>query len=300
MTGDLPTLANDNSVLAPAKTEQSPAGLRRKSNSEDLLYVSGYQSHDVEVYTWPGGRHVRELRELDDPLGECVDSVGNVFVTNRLRSRVKKFAHGGTKPIGELRHDPNQAMQDCSIDPTTGDLAVANQYGSVAIYANAQGKPDIYQVPTLAELHYIGYDQTGDLFVHGSPRGVGGSQIAELAKGSTGFEPVALNGATLSIPGRIQYAHRTLNVGDSQSPGGYAIIYQVAVSDYAATVTGMTKLSSTQYAAEFWIQGKILTVADEQTKVIQLYHYPDGGLPFKVRYSRGRGVPIGVVVSKAP
>jgi len=61
--------------------------------------------------------------------GLCVDAQGNVFVPtwqgeSGTRGYVYEFAHGGSTPIATLS-DPGGAF-GCSVDLTTGNLAVTN------------------------------------------------------------------------------------------------------------------------------------------------------------------------------
>ncbi len=104
----------------------------------DLLYVSKYD--DVDVFSYPAGKRVGTLTGFQSPGGLCVDKAGDVFVTNFGASNIVEYAHGGTKPIATLS-DPYQEPDDCSVDPTTGNLAVANIGGSVSIYEGARGHP---------------------------------------------------------------------------------------------------------------------------------------------------------------
>ena len=99
-----------------------------EAKSEDLLYVTNY-SH-VSVYTYPKGKLVGILNGFGSSVGECVDGKGDVFVTNTLHlgripaDRIVEYAHGGMKPIAELKTE-HVGPVGCAFDPTTGDLAVS-------------------------------------------------------------------------------------------------------------------------------------------------------------------------------
>ena len=53
--------------------------------------------------------------------GDCTDANGNVFISND--DNVFEYAHGGTEPIATLDLPGSNAI-GCSVDPTTGNLAV--------------------------------------------------------------------------------------------------------------------------------------------------------------------------------
>ena len=59
-----------------------------------------------------------------------------------------EYPHGGKTAITTLS-DP-QTPAACAVDPTTGNLAVANSdgngpyYGELAIYGDGQGQPTLY------------------------------------------------------------------------------------------------------------------------------------------------------------
>jgi hypothetical protein len=53
--------------------------------------------------------------------GDCSNRTGDVFVPNN--TEVFEYAHGGTSPIATLSL-PGNSGAACSIDPSTGNLAV--------------------------------------------------------------------------------------------------------------------------------------------------------------------------------
>ena len=107
------------------------------------------------------------------PDGECSDKVGNVFITIQ-GEKIVEYAHGGTKPIATL-NDPGYYPNACSVDPTTGDLAVANvsgptkHRGSLAVYKHARGAPKFFVDPDyeFQTYYFCGYDPMGNVFVDG-------------------------------------------------------------------------------------------------------------------------------------
>lgn len=103
----------------------------RGAASQNLLYVSIQGFNDVYVYSYSPSpiELVGKLTGFSDPSGLCVDKAGNVYVANAGAKNILEYAHGGTKPIATLT-DESDAPFSCSIDPSTGDLAVSGSYGS--------------------------------------------------------------------------------------------------------------------------------------------------------------------------
>ena len=111
----------------------------------DLLYVSNANG-TVNVYRYWQHTLVGVLTEFDYPRGECSDQPGNVYITDYSASyykgKVSEYAHGGKKPVHVIK-DSNQPT-GCSVDPKTGNLAVADygyhyyaDAGDIAIYRAA-------------------------------------------------------------------------------------------------------------------------------------------------------------------
>src|SRR5579871_6367789 len=91
----------------------------------DLLYLTDDGNGNVYVYSFPEAKLKGTLTGLNVPTGECVDKAGDVWIVEEGTNDIVEYAHGGTVPIATLT-DPNNAPEGCSVDPTTGDLAVAN------------------------------------------------------------------------------------------------------------------------------------------------------------------------------
>jgi len=253
-----------------------------KTSSEDLLYVTG-ACGGICVFSYPGGTLVGELADSNTPLGECADNAGDVFVVNygyEGTPGVYEYAHGGTSPIAALS-DPGYYPEACSVDPTTGNLAVTNTFGQgevtggVAIYADAKGDPTDYVDPKIFYMDYCGYDDKGDLFVDGQYDHEGTFQFDELPKGSSNFESIKLNEKP-GHPLNIQWDGKYVALADSNT-----VIYHVAVKGSKGNVVGTTVLNGPGPIGQFWIQGGTLvapygtgSLLDE----IGFWKYPQGGL----------------------
>ena len=123
------------------------------AKKHDLLYVADGRDKGVYVLTYPQGKVVGMLTTgLANPVGVCTDKLGNVWIANYDTGTMVEYAHGGSEPISSVQ-DPGTSPLDCSVDPTTGNLAVVagpsmgSQTGSFLVYDRAAGTPHTYPVP---------------------------------------------------------------------------------------------------------------------------------------------------------
>lgn len=168
------------------------------ARSEDLLYVSLIPG-GVDVFSYPQGKRLGHLTGSEEPYGECVDAGGDVFITDHERSDIVEYRHGGREPMRKLS-DPGRPL-DCSVDPTSGNLAVSNTtdsrsyglQGNVEIYVGAKGRPRKLSDADLYAAWYCAYDGKGDLFVSGQNWSLGAIYL-ELPRGSRRFNRLHLRG----------------------------------------------------------------------------------------------------------
>jgi hypothetical protein len=269
------------------------------AKKKDLLYISDsfpYGSNDVVVYSYPKGKLVGKLTGFNEPSGECVDKTGNVFITNFGASEILEYAHGGTSSIKTL-DDSGYYPLGCSIDPTTGNLAVTNRLstsftaGDVAIYPKASGTPTSYTAPNFYYYEYCGYDNLGNLYIDGTTK-ASGLEYAELASGSSTFSNLALN-QEIGFPGAVVWHGSHLAIGDQSA----AVIYEFSISGSQGTKVGSTPLTGSKDVVQFWIQGNRVIGPDAGLKDVGYYKYPAGGSPTKT--ITGLGEPVGATVSQA-
>ncbi len=205
---------------------------------DNLLYVANAGTDDVNVYSYPQGQLVGTLTGFLDPVGECVDKTGDVFVTDYRAQDIVEYAHGGTSPVATLS-DSGYHPSECSLDPTTGNLAVANSGGGVSIYPDAQGSPTQYADTNLGGVSFCGYDNNGNLFVDG----VNNSQAVEvdqLPSGSSTFAQILLN-QSLGGAGGVQWNGKFLAVADSSSDTIYE--FAIDLSQSTGVSIGSTTLN---------------------------------------------------------
>ncbi|MBV8498406.1 MAG: hypothetical protein JO003_04040 [Candidatus Eremiobacteraeota bacterium] len=244
------------------------------------------------------------------PTGECVDRAGDVFVVTENTSEsagvIYEYAHGGTEPIATL-NDPNYAF-GCSVDPTTGNLAVSGE--GVAIYKNATGSPTVYSSSEFGFL-YCGYDDAGNLYLTASKSNSGTERfLVRLAIGSGSFEAISFgkklyadtffepstqwDGTRMTVSTIPEYLN-----GREQGP---EYVYRLNISGSVAKIAGVTRLSSKKSApaGQNWIQGERIAAAYYYRSFghVGVWPYPRGGAPRRrISHILARGEIWGVAVS---
>jgi hypothetical protein len=294
-------------VLPLSSARHTPEMSHRRSwmapdaKSKDLLYVSDSGNDDVVVYSYPKGKLEGALTGFNDPLGECVDNAGDVFITTFNGGVVYEFPHGATWPK-KILYDPEGLPVGCTVDPTTGNLAVVDIFGyasnpsTVELYAPGYNKkPTTYINSETTSQYFDTYDSNQDLFVDGYVPDSSNIAFAlwELANGSNTFENITLN-QFIASPEGVQWDGKYLAV---LAPAHFspAVIYQFTISGSSGTVEGSTPLNVGNSIGQFWIAGDtVIAAAGSQ---VFFWPYPAGGNPSTT--INGFSDAQGVVVSGA-
>jgi hypothetical protein len=270
--------------------------------SEDLLYTAN--STYVNVYSYPQGKLEGKLSGFAPATGLCANARGDVFVVS-ISGHIHIYPHGGNKAIRVLKR-PLYGALSCSVDPTTGNLAVAS-FGFVAVYKKARGNPIIYQSSKFPQISYCGYDDKGNLFVDSLERPYKRSDVAfgELPRGGATLEEITLN-QEIEWPGQVQWDGRYITVVDHYVPA----VYRFSISGRRGTKVGTTSLGDpAEYVNGSWIHGSTIVApnvystgegASRKTYTdILFYRYPAGGKPFTVIPHADNDYPNSAVVSLA-
>jgi hypothetical protein len=196
--------------------------------------------HAVQVFDIVTGKLALTFDISGTPQGECVDVKGDVYIVDSQASDILEYAYGGKTPIATYP-DAGASPYGCSVDPTTGDLAVTNYQvgsaaGDVAVYTSPSASPTIYTDPNILNFTYAAYDPKGNLYVDGVDK-ADSFRMAGLTRGGGSLTNINVN-QTIGGPGNLEW-YNTLNVGDSKSN----VIYQVSVSGSTGKVTGKTALT---------------------------------------------------------
>jgi hypothetical protein len=214
------------------KSWASPDATKAKA----LLYVSNLGNGTVTFYRYSGGTSTQKgtISGFDFPTPGCTDNKGNVFIPDLELEQITEYAYGSTNPT-QVLSDSGYEPFGCSVDPTTGNLAVANfGSGSVSVYADANGTPSVLPVSDDALTEYVAYDNTGDLFAAGRNETSGVYILDEASSGTTTFSPVTVSGGTIAFPGQIQWGGSYLLLGDQGE--GESSVNQATVSAGTATI----------------------------------------------------------------
>lgn len=268
------------------------------AKSGDLLYVAN-ANHTVTIYSYPKGKLVGTLSGFETPYGLCTDKSQNVYITDYSAQDITVFAHGGTKPVRTIK-DSVYLPQGCSIDPTTGNLALANYEtfwdypGNLSIFHKAKGYPQIFQVYEFYYYYFAGYDGSGNAYVDGLFSIEGENfQFAQLRKRGHNLKQMRLP-ANIGVPGSIVWDGTYLAVGDQTAPN----IYEFSIAKGTATLQNTTALSGAGQIVGFTIDGATLVAANQTNSgsSVLFYNYPAGGSP-TLTITNGVDFPRDVVVS---
>ena len=296
------------SLVSPAKVVpdhraswMSPDAKKSKS----LMYVADEDNNDVLVYTYPAGKKMGMLTGFETPTGICSNKAGDVFILNGNGMTVTVYAHGGTTPIRTLEL-PGYPYFNCSVDPTTGNLALGVLAGScgncIAVFTNASGTPTTYTPSGQQGFPGCGYDNKGNLFCDAYNDSEDVFLLFEVAAGSASANQVSVSGASGLEPGSIQWDGKDLVFANGDSGN----LYQIALSGSTGSIAGSTVLNNTGNVWQFWLMNtsgkkskkeRVLapTITGSDIGVVGYYKYPAGGNATKT--VTGASAPDGVAVS---
>jgi hypothetical protein len=304
-----PSSANVMTPAMPGKAainvqpDYQPSWMSPDAKKQQLLYVSDQKTDDVYVYSYPNGKLVGTLTGFAAPYGQCTDKSGNVFITQFEASAVTEYAHGGTNPINTL-DTPGVNPVGCSVDPKTGDLAVAdfisdNYPGGILVFPHATGTPKAYQAPGMYYYFPPAYDDRGNLFVEVEGPSSGGTVVMELPRGSGTLKALYLD-VTIHFPGGVQWDGRHVDLVDqSFSASAGSGIYQVNIKGKFGTMTGEFALPGScgfSDVVQPWVQGSKIVGPDTYCGTVGIDSIPGG---VNQKYLTGTQYPIGATVSEA-
>jgi YD repeat-containing protein len=276
-----------------APSRYSGSWMAPDAKNDDLLYVTDAGEYFVAVYKYPQGTLVGSLQSAyGSPTGLCVDKSGDIFITEYDDDEVLEYAHGGSEPIASFTNLGYPF--GCSIDPTTGTLAVADEmspsqgYGYVSIFTNAQGNPTTYtDWPALGHPYWCSYDDHGNLFVDGEDQDDKYEvNLAELPKGSASLTNISVGFDMDYPPEGLQWDGQYETIGNALSIP--VVIDRFKVSGSAASIVGSTTLGNWDrwFPTDFILRtGKKrrlhnVVIATDGTD-IEFFPYPAGGSPTK-------------------
>ena len=123
-----------------------------QAQAKSLLYVSSVLTGDVYVYSYSTQKLLGNAQpDSRSPMGSART---NPRTSGSLTTELHRSSNMPTAaPVRSPRSTiPGEYPEGCSVDPTTGNLAVTNFYstsgaGSVSIYAGARGTHKSTRIP---------------------------------------------------------------------------------------------------------------------------------------------------------
>jgi hypothetical protein len=304
LAGCGPPAAMPQTSAFATRVDRGRSWMLPEAKNEDLLYVSGIETGNVYVFTYPGGKLVGTLDAsglgFGPAFGLCTDAAGDVFMAMAEGFTLFEYAHGGTSPVAQLE-DSDQLPLGCSVDRRTGNLAAADVTGNVAVFKNARGTPTLYSDYDVSEFFFCTYDDRGNLFADGEDAQQN-FKLTELPKNGGTLRDITLDrSATAGFA--IQWDGNDLAVQSAQTSASVTID-RVRVSGTTGKVVGETELNGSPNSSyvlyyQFWIQGRTLVEPDDANSAVGFWKFPRGGDAKKTILNVGSDL-SGVTVSLAP
>ncbi|HEX4014601.1 MAG TPA: hypothetical protein VHX17_12060 [Candidatus Cybelea sp.] len=267
-------------VAAPAtRAAAKPAA----SSGSDFLYVAESGGNYAYAFTYPDGKLINKISSgIAGAVGLCSDSAGNVYVTSTQTGAIVEYAHGASSPSATFYEDTKKGghPNGCSVDPTTGNLAVADGINnSLAIFTGPSDFGTYYDLASMSGATSCGFDDRGNLFVDG-PRTTSGSGfvLAELPKGAKALKRLELD-KHIEQPGTVAWDGTRVTVGAIDAAG--SALYRLTISGTHATVVGTTPLGGEKTIGQSAIYASHViapyAVKGEYRDRVGVWSYPAGG-----------------------
>jgi hypothetical protein len=301
------------STALATRADRGTSWMLPEAKSDDLLYVSNFKRSEVDYFSYPAAKLVGKLSSLHDISGLCSDAAGNVWVvtqTNTLGTLVE-YAHGGNQPIATLSI-PGQDPLGCTVDQSTGSLAVVHDVSDVSIYQNEQGSPQTYGDGDLGFVNSLTYDTNDDLFLYGSKL-IGDSRLpvlGELPNGGTSFSNVTFHQRVLLKTFAQWYGKDILLSGITGITGRKdgrtetEKVWKVTVSQSGLKVAGVTSfdvVGKSGIGQSAWLQGTTLIQQDQTGgNEVYFFSFTAGGAPIKTIRNSPGGRWTSITISLAP
>ncbi len=246
---DVVALSNPMSVAPVRHMNRGRSWIRPGPGKQWLIYAADNASGTIDIYNYrvKAGKLYGQITGLASPYGECTDDAGDVYVADTTTAKISEYAHGGITPIATAT-DGYGIPLGCSVDPTTGNVAVSNfsgpgstGAGGVDIFAGGLGgSQSNYTNANLYHVYPGAYDPHGNLFVQATEYS-GPAAFAELPAEAKTF--TMLTGLKIDFPGSVEWDGYYLAVVDQNYEYSYTTeIYRATVSGSNVTVVRGTHL----------------------------------------------------------
>jgi hypothetical protein len=266
----------------------SPGAIAKRTTSGALIYASAANGHGIYAFSYPDGKLVRKIKSPAGTIalqGLCTDTkTGNVFVTSLSKpvgsgsaaGYVYVYARNSPKIIKALSLSRERPF-GCSVDPTSGTLAVSGT-GSLETFTRGSYDVTQYYSYTIQNYYYCAYDNKGNLFVNGQGAGTQ-MYLAEVEAGSKDLQQITLNKyVSVSGMGQLQW-DGTYVALENVTAGA---IYRLSVSGSNAKVVQTVRLDGFNGWDLSAIDGtSVLVPTGLSGTAIGFWKYPDGGKALK-------------------
>jgi hypothetical protein len=245
------------------------------------------------------------------PTGECTDQTGDVFITDSTLEEIVEYGHGGSTPINVIS-DAGYQPYACSVDPTSGKLAVANYLdakgdaGNVAIYKTFNSKPQYYN-PFLEGYGPLtcAYDDNGNLLI-ATEYSVGSYEYAALSRLKRYYHRfVRVDMPYIKKERPYEYITNVQWDGKYWAITSAGNISRFTITNLIDRYEGTTTLSANENGpGQVWISNATGDLSEQGTQVVAAessgavlyWKYPAGGSAF-ASISDYLDAPYGVAVS---
>lgn len=302
--------------------DRSESWMQPGKSKGPRLYVGDWNTNDVYVYDFPSGQQIGTLTGFSDPYGMCVDSEGDVYITNFNGGTLVEYAYGASKPknIYATGGEPI----GCSVSKKGDVSSTSFSPGEVVVYA--KGNPKNARTYGDSSCEYIwtmGYDAKGDLAGVGEYSRI---DICALLAGEKSETVLTENGGIIiDFPGGTSWDGKYIAVGDQEAHGSYQTgMWPAKISGTTITAVGKEIVLQDHCYGDYvddvnpFFLGKgfvpITPASTHRAKYvigpnswcqgsgggIHLWFYPSGKLDKYITLEGSGGAPYGVAVSDGP
>jgi|GEM_PF-1419004 hypothetical protein len=239
-----------------AKSWVSPVA----KDTQYLLYVAdtgGTGNYDIYNYKSQAGKLFGTLHPgsfgFSMPTGSCEDTAGNVYIVDAGSGLLWQFPHGSSSGMSVAITNAMMPL-GCSVDPTTGNIAVSNFGNSTMnIFQGGFSGTQILSTALEPYMWSPGYDPSGNLFVESDYTTFTSIELEELPAGSSTWRVISLPnqacGNPFCFPDSVQWDGTYLEAGDqnfgtttNSTPSDIMGAFRISVSGSTGT-----EISSTTY-----------------------------------------------------
>jgi len=194
-------------------------------HTEYLLYVAdtgGTGNYDIYNYKSQAGHLFGTLHPgsfgFSMPTGSCEDTAGNVYIIDAGSGLLWQFPHGSSSGTSVAITNAMMPL-GCSVDPTTGNIAVSNFGNSTMnIFQGGFGGTQMLSTALEPYMWGPGYDPSGNLFVESEYSQFTSIELEELPAGSSTWRVISLPnqpcGNPFCFPDSVQWDGTYLEAGD--------------------------------------------------------------------------------------